>query len=201
MCLVNTSPREQSALLIEKLQNKSNVPATSTTIHFIKQAVDDYHVTVYNNDGSEYFGYDRRAVGPRLIRPSMVVIGGDGLGLTKEEIYPTLLKRLQRKIQYRDIKDKRLEQICSWPFHREHLIEDNVFYTPLCAYVSDCYTLTIPAEFCTQARVMHTYKKEYIVHQNISEHMIVFTSTSRSISAGLKTGSTSIGSKAGIAWW
>ncbi|GJZ17797.1 hypothetical protein Tco_0553920 [Tanacetum coccineum] len=35
---------------------KSNVPATATTIHFIKQAVDDYHVTVYNNDGSECFG-------------------------------------------------------------------------------------------------------------------------------------------------
>nr|GEV80508.1 zinc finger, CCHC-type [Tanacetum cinerariifolium] len=86
-------------------------------------------------------------------------------------------------VQGGDGGDKRLEQICSWPFHREHLNEDNVFYTPLCAYVSDCYRLTIPAEFYTQASVMHIYKKAHVVHQNISKPMLVqMTITSNGIS-------------------
>ncbi|GJY99669.1 hypothetical protein Tco_0517099 [Tanacetum coccineum] len=218
---------------------KSNVPATETTMHFIKQAVNDYHVTVYNNEGAECFGYDRRAIlpgdflqniwnnifhvscehfifdvdhvrvqldlnssrrdnglygpgwdalvnavgleeGQKIVftnlenyRLSMVVMGGDGLGLTREDIYPTLLKRLQRKIQYRDINDNRLKQICNWPFHGDHVNEENVFYTPLCGYVSDAYRLTIPAKFCTATRVMHTYKKAYVVNRHIQYPMVV----------------------------
>ena len=47
---------------------KSNVPANAVDMHFIKQGVDSYYVTVYKDDSSECFGYDRNIVGPRLTR-------------------------------------------------------------------------------------------------------------------------------------
>ena len=37
--------------------------------------------------------------------------------------------------------DKRLASICRWPFHGDHADENNVFYTLLCAYVSDASRL------------------------------------------------------------
>lgn len=46
----------------------ANVPDQTTDIHFIKQGQDDYYVTVYAKDGSECAGYDRRSIGPRMIR-------------------------------------------------------------------------------------------------------------------------------------
>ena len=47
---------------------KSNMPENATDIHFIKQGVDAYYVTVYKEDGSECFGYDRNMIGARFIR-------------------------------------------------------------------------------------------------------------------------------------
>ena len=47
---------------------KNNVPADATDMHFIKQGDDSYYVTVYNEDGDECFGYDKKLVGPRLTR-------------------------------------------------------------------------------------------------------------------------------------
>lgn len=35
-------------------------------------------------------------------RLSVVIIGGDGLGLNREDIRPALLKRIQRPVFYRD---------------------------------------------------------------------------------------------------
>ena len=40
-----------------------------------------------------------------------------------------------------EITDKRLASVCKWPFHADHVNEDNVFYTELCAYVTDQYRL------------------------------------------------------------
>ncbi|GJY03318.1 hypothetical protein Tco_0369258 [Tanacetum coccineum] len=119
-----------------------NVPLNTTAIHFIRQCVDDYYVTVYEADGSECPGYDRRTV-QRLVRclieyvpgrmirmnsfsgagwdefvetagiqngqkivftnignytVSVVMIGGDGLGLSREDIRPTMLRMPGRKI-------------------------------------------------------------------------------------------------------
>lgn len=37
--------------------------------------------------------------------------------------------------------DKRLASVCKWPFHADHVNEDNVFYTELCAYVTDQFRL------------------------------------------------------------
>lgn len=45
-----------------------NVTSETKFMHFIKQGEDDYYVTGYKNDGSECAGYDRRLVGPRLLR-------------------------------------------------------------------------------------------------------------------------------------
>lgn len=47
---------------------ESNVPQTATTMHFVKIGKDDYYVTVYDNTGAECAGYDRRTIGPRMIR-------------------------------------------------------------------------------------------------------------------------------------
>ena len=47
---------------------ESNIPPTATTIHFIKIGTDDYYVTLYDNTGSECAGYDRKTIGPRMIR-------------------------------------------------------------------------------------------------------------------------------------
>lgn len=35
-------------------------------------------------------------------RLSVVVIGGDGVGISREDIFPTMLKRNLRQIQFRD---------------------------------------------------------------------------------------------------
>ena len=37
-------------------------------MHFVKIGKDDYYVTVYDNTGAECAGYDRRTIGPRMIR-------------------------------------------------------------------------------------------------------------------------------------
>ena len=47
---------------------ESNIPPSATTIHFIKIGTDDYYVTLYDNTGSECAGYDRKTIGPRMIR-------------------------------------------------------------------------------------------------------------------------------------
>lgn len=46
----------------------SNVPRNTATIHFIRQGEEDFYVTVYDINGSECPGYDRRTIGPRMIR-------------------------------------------------------------------------------------------------------------------------------------
>ncbi|GJV79709.1 putative reverse transcriptase domain-containing protein [Tanacetum coccineum] len=46
----------------------ANVPEQTKTIHFILQGVHAYYVTVYDAEGSECPGYERRTVGPRLVR-------------------------------------------------------------------------------------------------------------------------------------
>lgn len=46
----------------------SNVPANAIDIHFIRQGLDSYYVTVYAEDGSECYGYDRNIIGHRLTR-------------------------------------------------------------------------------------------------------------------------------------
>ena len=47
---------------------KSNVPANATDIHFIRQGDDSYYVTVYKEDGSECYGYDRKLKGAIFFR-------------------------------------------------------------------------------------------------------------------------------------
>lgn len=42
---------------------------------------------------------------------SIVIIGGDGLGLSREEILPTMIRRDPRPVQFRDIKGIVIEQI------------------------------------------------------------------------------------------
>lgn len=55
----------------------ANVPSQTETVHFIKQGADDYYVTVYDRDGAECEGYDRRTVGPRLLRCLTTYIPGN----------------------------------------------------------------------------------------------------------------------------
>ncbi|GJV07014.1 hypothetical protein Tco_1344670 [Tanacetum coccineum] len=232
----------------------ANVPS-KTTIHFIRQGVDDYFVTVYEADGSECPGYDRSTGYRRLVRclneyvsgrtllpgdflqemwldnfilrfdgltfnvthervkpfehlkirmnsfsgagwddfvetaglendqkimftnlgnyiVSVVMIGGDGLGLSREYIRPTMLRMPGRKVLYRDRDDLRMQHFCSWPNHADHSNEDIVFYTPLCAYVSDTFRLTIKSEFC-DSHPMHVYKEAYVVNRDVRYPMKV----------------------------
>ncbi|PWA56724.1 hypothetical protein CTI12_AA415820 [Artemisia annua] len=46
----------------------SNVLANTEYIHFIRQSVDSYYVTLYEDDDSECYGYDRNFIGPRHTR-------------------------------------------------------------------------------------------------------------------------------------
>ena len=70
----------------------------------------------FSGPGWEAFGNEiALEVGQRLVftnleqnRLSAVVIGGDGVGLTREEIYPVLIKRNPRKIQFRDLNGNEL---------------------------------------------------------------------------------------------
>ncbi|GKE24644.1 hypothetical protein Tco_1436156, partial [Tanacetum coccineum] len=203
----------------------ANVPVETTTMHFILQGVNDYYVTVYDAKGSECPRYERRTVGPRLVRclanytpgmmllpgdflqdishnnfiiryghlnfnvlhkrvkpfedkvlrmnrltgdgweefgrtigievgqrlvftnllnynVSVVLIEGDGIGLNREDVCYTMMRQFgQREPLYRDLKDKRMKQFCNWPNHEDHVNEDHMFYTPLCAYVSDAFKL------------------------------------------------------------
>nr|GEX20841.1 DNA-binding pseudobarrel domain-containing protein [Tanacetum cinerariifolium] len=209
----------------------ANVPEQTKTIHFILQGVHDYYVTVYDAEGSECAGYERRTVGPRLVRClaeytpgmmllpgdflqdiwhnnftircdnltfnvlhkrvkpfedkpvrmngltgdgwvgfgmtvgvevgqrlvftnllnhniSVIVIGEDGVGLNREDIRYTMMRRFsQRKPLYRDKYDTRMQQFCNWPNHVDHVDEDHVFYTLFCAYVTDGFKLkVVPSE-------------------------------------------------------
>ncbi|GJU54589.1 DNA-binding pseudobarrel domain-containing protein [Tanacetum coccineum] len=235
----------------------ANVPEQTKTIHFILQGVHDYYVTVYDAEGSECPSYERRTVGPRLVRClaeytpgmmllpgdflqdiwhnnftircdnltfnvlhervkpfedklvrmngltgdgwaefamtigvevgqrlvftnllnyniSVVVIGGDGVGLNREDIRYTMMRRFgQRKLLYRDKDDKRMQQFCNWPNHADHVEEDHVFYTPFCAHAFDGFKLTIPYEFCDAHPDMHTYTKAYVVHFDVGYSMRV----------------------------
>nr|GEX04138.1 aminopeptidase M1-like isoform X2 [Tanacetum cinerariifolium] len=209
----------------------ANVPEQTKTIHFILQGVHDYYVIVYDAEGSECAGYERRTVGPRLVRClaeytpgmmllpgdflqdiwhnnfiircdnltfnvlhkrvkpfedkpvrinsltgdgwvefvltvgvevgqrlvftnllnhniSVIVIGEDGVGLNREDICYTMMRRFsQRKPLYRDKDDTRMQQFCNWPNHVDHVDEDHVFYTLFCAYVTDGFKLGLWREF------------------------------------------------------
>ncbi|GJY76330.1 hypothetical protein Tco_0481446 [Tanacetum coccineum] len=48
-----------------------------------------------------------------------------------------------------------------------------MFYTPLCAYVTDGYKLTIPYEFCDAHPDMQTYTKAYVVYFDVGYSMRV----------------------------
>nr|GEU86903.1 hypothetical protein [Tanacetum cinerariifolium] len=207
-------------------------------MHFIQQGVDDFYVTVYDADGEECAGYEKRTIrlrrvvclanytrgmiednfilrcdnmtfnvihervkpfkdkvltmngltgdgwakfgetarielGQRIVftnllnyNVSVVLIGGNGLGLTREDIHYTIMRMFgQRKPLYRDEKAyKRMQQFCQWPLYAYHVNEEHVFYTSLCAYVTDAFKLTIPDDFCDDHLDMHTYTKAYVIH-------------------------------------
>nr|GEV34384.1 hypothetical protein [Tanacetum cinerariifolium] len=133
----------------------ANVLVQTTTMHFILQGIDDHYVTVYDAEGSECPGYERRKVGRRLVR---------------EDIRYTMMRSFgQRKPLYH----KRMKQFCNWPNHADHVNEDHMFYTSLCAYVTDACKLTIPTDFYDVHATMHTYTKAYVVHFDVGYSMKV----------------------------
>nr|GEV53360.1 hypothetical protein [Tanacetum cinerariifolium] len=68
--------------------------------------------------------------------------GGDGVGLNREDICYTLMRRfVQRKLLYSDEDDKRMQKFYNWLNHANHVNEDYVFYTPPCAYITDGFKL------------------------------------------------------------
>ncbi|GKE69696.1 hypothetical protein Tco_1527768 [Tanacetum coccineum] len=68
-----------------------------------------------------------------------------------------------------------MQQFCQWPLHADHVNEEHVVYTPLCAYVTDAFKLTIPADFCDDHPDMHTYTKAYVVHMEVRYPMKIET--------------------------
>ncbi|GJY35179.1 hypothetical protein Tco_0420557 [Tanacetum coccineum] len=102
---------------------------------------------------------------------SVVVFGGDGLGLSRKDICPTLLRREQRPFLYRDRNDKRMEHICPWPHHDDHSNEDNVLYVRLTSHVIDHDELNITNAFDEIDSNMHIFKKASVVHMCVSFEM------------------------------
>lgn len=47
---------------------QDNLPSSVKRLHFVKESLDTFYVTGYNEDGSEGPGYDRRVVGRRVVR-------------------------------------------------------------------------------------------------------------------------------------
>ncbi|PWA40302.1 hypothetical protein CTI12_AA563880 [Artemisia annua] len=92
---------------------------------------------------------------------SVAVIGGDGLGLSKEDIRFQLPKRPPRPIFSSDRNDLRLEHLCSWAHHADHENEDHVIYT---RFTEDDLKLVYDFDETEQLR---KYTRAKLVHQNV----------------------------------
>ncbi|PWA89087.1 hypothetical protein CTI12_AA113160 [Artemisia annua] len=92
---------------------------------------------------------------------SVVVIGRDGLGLSKEDIGFQLPKRPPRPIFFRDQNDLRLEHLCSWAHHADHENEDHVIYT---RFTGDDLKLVYDFDETLQ---LHKYTRAKHVHRNV----------------------------------
>ncbi|PWA50645.1 hypothetical protein CTI12_AA468260 [Artemisia annua] len=89
---------------------------------------------------------------------SVAVIGGDGLGLSKEDIRFQLPKKPPRPTFLRDRNDLRFQHLCRWAHHADHENEDHVLYT---RFTGDELKLvydfdeTEQLRKCTRAKLVH----------------------------------------------
>ncbi|PWA58244.1 glucose-6-phosphate isomerase 1, chloroplastic [Artemisia annua] len=68
--------------------------------------------------------------------------------------------------------DKRAKHVCTWPGHRTHVDEVDVFYTDLNSAICAYRRLTIYSKIC-EDQMMHTYTRAKLLYNDVKYPMIV----------------------------
>ncbi|GKC74430.1 hypothetical protein Tco_1120313, partial [Tanacetum coccineum] len=141
------------------------------TLHFIRAAPDEYYVTGYHSDGSECNGYDLDRVGFRQRRCLLIVanleessiLPAHGLGLRFERVIRMPLNGCVSFVISPIDKDPRMRHECVWDNHEEHHNDEECFYSPIVAYVTERNRLTIPWWFFDGNKTQ-TFHNAYLVY-------------------------------------